>query len=314
MNPIDWTRIDLNLLKVLKTLGEEQNTSRAAERLFVSQSAISKSLKKLRLVFEDELFARERHGLTPTPYCLDILGQLNEVFQSLDTLLSPSQQFTPETFTKEFKIAVNPMLLTVLSRTLYPRLRALAPHAKFQFIGWSWDTESKLLNGLVDIGINFFPLDISTHIRATPICYADYKICAQKLGTFDRLGVNHSTVASTPLVLLVMPNYANAISIAEQYMAKEDMPVKVLARSDDLHSCLAMVEFEDCGLPVCSLIRNELGDTLTLVDFSAEINVPSFKIASYSSYINARKPITQWLMNEINEVILELDHKTKQFN
>lgn len=311
MNLADWTKIDLNLLKVLKTLGEEQNTSKTAERLFVSQSAISKSLKKLRVVFDDELFTRERHGLTPTPYCLDILHQLNDVIQALESLLSPSQQFTPDDFNNEIKIAVNPMFLTALSRTLYPKLRALAPHAKFQFIRWSWDTESKLQNGLIDIGINFFPLDISTYIKAAPICDVHFKICTKKLGTFDRLGVNHNTIATTPLVLLVMPNYANSVSVAEQYMANENITATVLARSDDLNSCLAMVESEDCGLPVCTLIKHELKETLTLANFSSEITLPSSKVASYSSYINTRKPITQWLMKEINEVILTLNKQTQ---
>lgn len=310
MKSIDWAQIDLNLLKVLKALGEEQNTTKTAQRLFVSQSAISKSLKKLRLIFEDELFIRERHGLTPTPYCLDILAQLSEVFDSLDALLSPSQLFDPQAFSREFRIAVNPMLLSTISRTLYPRLRALAPNARFQFISWSWDTESKLLNGLVDIGINFYPLDLSTYIKATPICDAHYQICTRKQGTFDQQGVNHTTIASTPFVLLIMPSYANAISVAEQHMNKEGISITVLARSDDLTSCLAMTEAEDCGFPVCSLVKNELSDRLTLVDFSDEVTLPSFKIATYTSYVNTRKPIIQWLMSEINHAILELDNET----
>ena len=60
-------RTDLNLLVALQILLEERNVTRAAERLSVSQPALSKTLQKLRDSFEDELFTRTSHGLVPTP-------------------------------------------------------------------------------------------------------------------------------------------------------------------------------------------------------------------------------------------------------
>ncbi len=60
-------RIDLNLLVALQVLLEERNVTRAAERLSVSQPALSKTLQKLRETFDDELFTRTAHGLIPTP-------------------------------------------------------------------------------------------------------------------------------------------------------------------------------------------------------------------------------------------------------
>ena len=60
-------RTDLNLLVALQILLEERNVTRAAERLSVSQPALSKTLQKLRDAFEDELFTRTSHGLVPTP-------------------------------------------------------------------------------------------------------------------------------------------------------------------------------------------------------------------------------------------------------
>ncbi len=58
-------RIDLNLLVCFKVLMEELNVTRAAHRLCLSQSAVSKSLAKLRTQFDDPLFTRNSHGLTP---------------------------------------------------------------------------------------------------------------------------------------------------------------------------------------------------------------------------------------------------------
>ena len=58
-------RTDLNLLVALQILLEERNVTRAAERLSVSQPALSKTLQKLRDSFEDELFTRTAHGWFP---------------------------------------------------------------------------------------------------------------------------------------------------------------------------------------------------------------------------------------------------------
>ncbi len=60
-------RIDLNLLVCLKVLSEELSVTRTANRLYLSQSAVSKSLAKLREQFDDPLFIRTSHGLKPTP-------------------------------------------------------------------------------------------------------------------------------------------------------------------------------------------------------------------------------------------------------
>ncbi len=59
-------RIDLNLLISLSVLLKEKNVSRAAERLYLSQSAMSRTLQRLRDLFEDPLFHRTSSGIIPT--------------------------------------------------------------------------------------------------------------------------------------------------------------------------------------------------------------------------------------------------------
>lgn len=66
MNEINISQIDLNLLKCFEVLYEEQNASRAAERLGITQSAVSASLRRLRDIYQDPLFQRTGRGLSPT--------------------------------------------------------------------------------------------------------------------------------------------------------------------------------------------------------------------------------------------------------
>ena len=80
-------RIDLNLLIILQVLLEERNGSRAARRLHLSQSAVSKALGRLRETFDDPLFVRSAYGLDPTPRALDLQLQLQPILLSLDNLI-----------------------------------------------------------------------------------------------------------------------------------------------------------------------------------------------------------------------------------
>ena len=70
MNKIDLRRVDLNLLVVFETLMAERHVGRAAQRLNVSQSAVSHALSRLRELFDDPLFARHPKGIEPTKHCL----------------------------------------------------------------------------------------------------------------------------------------------------------------------------------------------------------------------------------------------------
>jgi DNA-binding transcriptional LysR family regulator len=112
-------RTDLNLLVALQILLEERNVTRAAERLSVSQPALSKTLQKLRESFDDELFTRTAHGLVPTPRA-EVLGkELPALMESVERVLG-SDDFTPETYNGNFKLLLPP----ILSESLLPGLMA----------------------------------------------------------------------------------------------------------------------------------------------------------------------------------------------
>ncbi|WP_285339556.1 helix-turn-helix domain-containing protein [Vibrio parahaemolyticus] len=77
---------DLNLLILLVTLYDEQSTSKTAERLFVTQSAISKGLRKLREQLNDPLFVRSRDGFVPTEKCSDLVSKIGPLLAELENV------------------------------------------------------------------------------------------------------------------------------------------------------------------------------------------------------------------------------------
>ncbi|ABU74750.1 hypothetical protein VIBHAR_06875 [Vibrio campbellii ATCC BAA-1116] len=75
---------DMNLLICLYVLLQERSVSRTAEKLFLSQSAVSKQLTKLRQEFDDPLFERESKGLLPTPKALALESKLQQILMQID--------------------------------------------------------------------------------------------------------------------------------------------------------------------------------------------------------------------------------------
>lgn len=116
------SRIDLNLLVALQLLIEERNVTRAAERLFITQPAMSKTLQRLRDLFDDDLFIRSGRELVLTPRTLELQARLPEMLQDLEALVKP-REFDPHTdsgviylATPEFiAVQIVPMLTWELS-------------------------------------------------------------------------------------------------------------------------------------------------------------------------------------------------------
>ena len=83
MNINQLARVDLNLLVALQVLLEERSVSRAAQRLNVTQPAMSKTLGRLRETFEDPLFARSKRGIQPTPRAEALGAELQNILSDI---------------------------------------------------------------------------------------------------------------------------------------------------------------------------------------------------------------------------------------
>ena len=87
--------IDLNQLKVLIALDDERSITRAATKLFVSQSAASHNLAKLREQFNDPLFIRTRQGMMPTEFVQKMLPVLRQGMLTIERSTTIEKDFDP---------------------------------------------------------------------------------------------------------------------------------------------------------------------------------------------------------------------------
>lgn len=108
MKEIDFHQLDGQILRTFLVILEESSVSRAAERLEVTQSAVSHTLAKLRTIFGDPLFVRSGQGLTPTETALSLRAPARDVLNRLKSL-TDQRQFDPKSEAMHFVIAANDM-------------------------------------------------------------------------------------------------------------------------------------------------------------------------------------------------------------
>ncbi|AZQ12450.1 LysR family transcriptional regulator [Shewanella khirikhana] len=182
-------RIDLNLLVVLQVLIEEQSVTRAAVRLNLSQSALSKSLSRLRETLGDPLFSRTAHGLKPTAHALALGERLPKILQELYQLTLPPS-FDPGSSNRSFSFAMVESAYETLIPGFIGPLLAQAPNLRINSYMWNEKSISDLQLGQIDFGIDGIDLQPQSNFSIDSLpegishqtLYHDHQLCLVRVG------------------------------------------------------------------------------------------------------------------------------------
>lgn len=132
-------RYDLNLLPIFVALMEERNVTRAAERLGMTQPALSNALGRLRVMLQDPLFVRERYGVQPTEVAHALAPGIADALAVLDDAVLGQQAFDPSTAERLFTIAPNGYVEFVLVPAIVARLEREAPGIRLRLTPYGAD-------------------------------------------------------------------------------------------------------------------------------------------------------------------------------
>lgn len=124
---MDTRRLDLNLLVTLEALLIEQNVTRAATRLHLSQPAVSAQLSRLRDVFNDPLLIPAQRGMTPTVKALELLVPLRQALDQVRATVTTHLNFEPATASLTVSIACTDYVQAALIKHLVVAMRPEAP-------------------------------------------------------------------------------------------------------------------------------------------------------------------------------------------
>lgn len=130
---VNLASVDLNLLVSLHAVLEERSVTGAADRVGLSQPAMSHALRRIRKLFGDEILIREGSRSLLTPRAQELLGPLREVLHGVSGLLG-GPTFDPETSRRTVSIAMSPSVAYLLGNAITTMLEDEAPWMELRII------------------------------------------------------------------------------------------------------------------------------------------------------------------------------------
>lgn len=135
--------VNLNLLRSLQVLLDECHVSRAADKLSITQSAVSRQLSQLRELCGDPLLVRDGNQLLPTPKALAMRAKLTELLGEVDVLLS-DKPFDPKIWQQEFVLSSSDYVAQNILPTVAAQMSEAAPNVDIAYRLWQPEYLSQL--------------------------------------------------------------------------------------------------------------------------------------------------------------------------
>ena len=156
---------DLNLLFTLQALLEEGSVARAARRLRLSPSAMSRALSRLRRTTGDPLLVRAGRGLVPSPRALKLANQVTQVVQNAEALLQPEARLDPGRLVRQFTLRTSEGFVENFGPALVSRISGQAPGVKLSFVPKPDKQGTALRSGSVDLETGVVSTETGPEIR-----------------------------------------------------------------------------------------------------------------------------------------------------
>lgn len=198
------SRVDLNLLVVLDTIYTEGGITRAAEKLHLTQPAVSHALGRLRDLFDDPLFERQGHKMVPTALTKRLIDPLRGSLQSLGSLLNGTHRFEPATTQKRFVIGLRDFMEFTVMPPLMHTLAREAPEVEIASVrAIRSNLEAELEAGTLDLAVDLL-LPLSDAVKFTRISVDGVVVVARKDHPAIQGGIDLDTYLAQRHILVTM--------------------------------------------------------------------------------------------------------------
>ena len=248
-------QFDLNLLVALDALLEERNVTRAAERLFLSQPAMSGMLSRLRMAFGDDLLVRVGRHLELTELAAGIKEHVHECVRDLEDLLDTTRPFEPATDARAFRISVSDYAALLLFGPLMQKLTQFAPNMSAHFLRLGLSVGEHLTRGEIDFAV--LPAEVEPSLPSLPL-FNDTWVCVAWAG--------HPTLGDT-LTIDEFQKHPHLsfnisdpvhISLADNFVLRQGRERKVVASTASYTAAPFLIS----GTPLLLMVPRRLGERM----------------------------------------------------
>ncbi|OGO76330.1 MAG: LysR family transcriptional regulator [Chromatiales bacterium RIFOXYA1_FULL_46_5] len=295
---------DLNLLLLFKVLYEELNVSSAANRLNLSQPALSHKLNKLRHEFSDPLFVRAARGLTATPKAINLSAEILQLVSSLEGFYQHQSRtdFLSQTdrlviySTDYIESLLLPDLLALLAEQA-PQVQLVMRHTQGVL------PKQQLERGDCDLAIAGFYRDLPESFYQQKLQTEDFVVLMRRQHPLAKQALSIEDYCQTRHIVTTLTGDLDGL--VDQELAKSGLDRQVSAGLSGFLSPAHIVGKNDvlltCLKSVADLAQKANPDLLIK---TCPVALPQVQISQVWHSRTQDDPLRRWLRQQIHQLLL----------
>jgi DNA-binding transcriptional LysR family regulator len=304
MRDVHLEGLDLNLLVALRALLAERHVTRAAERIGLSQPAMSHALKRLRDLLGDPLLVRTSSGMLPTARAQAMAAPLERALEDIGRVLASPAPFEPRLSKQKFRIATNDYIELVLLPRLLARIWSEGPGIDIRIVNLASRASEDVATGRIDLGIGVIgqfgeptpPQGIRSQRilsdRFVCIVREEHPLSKKRLSLDDFVALPHALVAPR----------GESGSVVDTALARVGKKRRVAVEVPHFLVAPHVVRETDVMLTLAERVAKELGPLLGLRQLQPPIELPGFTMSMVWHERQHVEPAHVWLRSMIASV------------
>lgn len=293
---------DLNLLVAFDVLMRELNVTRAAEQMFITQSAMSHILNRLRQKLDDPLLVKTPTGMKPTERALALIGPVRILLAEMEQLLQPPLEFEAGTSQRRFALAATDYLELLLIPALSGLINPIAPgidlHVKRTETSFP---VTQLENGSLDVVLGFESvLDPPAQLHCQKL-FDDEMVCVVRQ--------NHPVIRSAPSLeeYIAVPHMliswkGSPAGIIDQYLLELGVERRIKLIVPNFLSAPLIVAQTDMILSLPYKLAERFTMFVPLEIFPVPLNLPTYDLVMIWHPLHDKDPAHLWLRDKITAI------------
>ena len=308
-------KIDLNLFVVFDAVYRERNVTRVAQRLHLTQPAVSNALGRLRQTFDDPLFIRKSGGMIPTPRAEQLGKHLPAVLEAVQDMIRPVE-FDPLSFEGEFELMIQGHMGVWIVPLLLSRLEKTAPGIRLTSFSTIDEPLERLAAGELDLVLHAELRDYPDDYQLATLGYASPVLLARKGHPLEGQELTWEALEQYPHIRLHIPELAD-IQFQEEITGLEhstflqrEQELVPKVRTDHLYTAIQVVLSTDYLFPAPPLFMQQdklAGNLIALTLPEGEQLSLKYVMVSHRRIENS--PAHRFLQAEILTVIEDFRHE-----
>ena len=293
---------DLNLLMIFDAIMTEGAITRAADRLSMTQPAVSNALSRMRSAWKDELFVKDGRGIQPTSFAKNLWGQIQNPLSQLEDAINPTE-FNPATAKRTFRIAANDSIISMVWSPLRKVIENEAPGINIHAVpDYDMETHKVLKDAEAELSFSKYQLPDSVirseHVldpKWVVVMRPDHPLAKKELSLEDFVAADHLLVSIT----------GDVTGPTDQVLANMGLSRRVAMSVNQFYNAVALLKESNLICVAPSLVVEKEIFSGELAVFETPIEIVTTPVSVMWHKRQDLDPGLQWLRKLVVKFIRE---------